>query len=92
MHVKQKWTNAVKVLVAQLCPCEPVDCSPPGSSVHGILQARILEQVVMPFSRRSSQPRDRPRSLSLQADSLPFELVAVYCGYYHCHPAGTDRT
>ena len=92
MHVKQKWTNAVKVLVAQLCPCEPVDCSPPGSSVHGILQARILEQVVMPFSRRSSQPRDRPRSLSLQADSLPFELVAVYCSYYHCHPAGTDRT
>ena len=41
------------VLVAQLCLtlCDPVDCSPPGSSVHGILQARILEWVVMPFSR-----------------------------------------
>ena len=36
-----------------------MDCSPPGSSVHGILQARILEWVDMPSSRGSSQPRDR---------------------------------
>ena len=36
-----------------------MDCSPPGSSVLGFLQARILEWVAMPFSRRSSQPRDR---------------------------------
>ena len=47
-------------LVAQLCLtlCNPMDCSPPGSSVHGIFQARILEWVAIPFSRRSSQPRD----------------------------------
>ena len=47
-------------LVAQLCPtlCNSVDCSPPGSSVHGILQAAILEWVAMPFSRGPSQPRD----------------------------------
>ena len=38
--------------------CDPVDCSPPGSSVHGILQARILGWVAMPSSRGSSQPRD----------------------------------
>ena len=38
--------------------CNPVDCSPPGSSVHGILQARILEQVAISFCRGSSQPRD----------------------------------
>ena len=38
--------------------CDPMDCSPPGSSVLGILQARILEWVAMPFSRGSSQPRD----------------------------------
>ena len=38
---------------------DPVDCSPPGSSVHGILQARILEWVTMPSSNGSSQPRDR---------------------------------
>ena len=38
--------------------CDPMDCSPPGSSVPGILQARILEWVAMPSSRGSSQPRD----------------------------------
>ena len=43
----------------QSCPtlCDLVDCIPPGSSVHGILQARILEWVAMPSSRGSSQPR-----------------------------------
>ena len=48
----------VKILVAQSCPtlCDPR--SPPGSSVHGILQARILEWVAIPFSRGSFQPRD----------------------------------
>ena len=46
--------------VTQLCPtvCDPIDCSLPGSSVHGILQARILEWVAISFSRGSSQPRD----------------------------------
>ena len=38
---------------------DPMDCSPPGSSVRGILQARILESVSMPFSRGSSRPRDQ---------------------------------
>jgi len=38
--------------------CNPMDCSPPGSSVHGIIQARIFEWVTIPFSRRSSQSRD----------------------------------
>lgn len=49
------------VLVAQLCLtlCDPVDCSPPGSSVRGILQARILEWVAISFSRESSQIRNR---------------------------------
>ena len=44
----------------QLCPtlCDPMDCSPPGSSVHGFLQARIPEWVAVPFSRASSQPKD----------------------------------
>ena len=44
----------------QLCPtlCNPVDYSPPGSSVHGILQARILEWVAISFSRGSSWPRN----------------------------------
>ena len=48
------------MLVAQSCPtlCDPMDCSPPGSSVCGILQARILEWIAMPSSKGSSQPRD----------------------------------
>ena len=47
-----------EVLVTQLCLtlCDPMDCSPPGSCVHGILQARILEWVAISFFRRSSQP------------------------------------
>ena len=53
-------TNNVYVLIAQLCPtlCDPIDCSPPGSSVHGILQAGTLEWVAIPFSRISSWPRN----------------------------------
>ena len=45
----------------RLCPslCDPMDCSPAGSSVHGIPQARLLEWVTMPSSRRSSRPKDR---------------------------------
>ena len=39
--------------------CDPMDCSPPGSSVNGILQAKILEWVAIPFPRGSSQPKDR---------------------------------
>ena len=47
--------------VTQSCPtlCDPVGCSLPGSPVHGILQARILEWVAISFSRGSYQPRDR---------------------------------
>ena len=53
----------VGVLVAQSCLtlCYPVDCSPAGSSVCGILQARILEWIAMPSSRGSSQLRDQTR-------------------------------
>ena len=49
--------------VAQSCPtlCNPMDCSLPGSSIHGILQARVLEWVAISFSRGSSQPRDQTR-------------------------------
>ena len=39
--------------------CDPVDCSPPGSSIHGILQARTLQWVAMPSFRGSSRPRNR---------------------------------
>ena len=63
------------MLVAQsyLTLCVPMDCSPPGTSVHGILQARILEWVAIPFSRELPNPGIEPRSPSLQAGSLPSE-------------------
>ena len=51
----------LKVKVIQLCPtlCDSMDSSLPGSSVRGILQARILEWAAIPFSRESSQPKDQ---------------------------------
>ena len=48
-----------------------MDCSPPGSSIHGMFQARVLEWVAISFSRGSSRPTDRTGSPALQADVLP---------------------
>ena len=50
---------------------EPVDCSPTGSSDHGILQARILEWIAISFSRGSSQPRDQTRFFTLKPPGKP---------------------
>ena len=65
-------------LVTQLCPtlCEPMDCIPPGSSVHGISQARIMEWGAISSSRGSPNPGIEPASPvspALQTDSLPSE-------------------
>ena len=57
--------------VTQSCPTL---CGPMDYTVHGILQARILEWVAFPFSGGSCQPRIEPRSTVLQADSLPADL------------------
>ena len=65
------------MLVVQSCLtlCNPMDCTPPVFSVHGILQARMLEWNAIPFSRGTSQLRNfEPWSLALQAGSLPSEL------------------
>ena len=63
-------------LVGKLCPipCDPMDCSPPGSSVHGIFQARILEWVAISFSGGLPNPEIESQSPALQADSLLSEL------------------
>ena len=54
--VMLKWSE-----IARSCPslCNPMDCSLPGSSVHGLFQASVLECIAISFSRGSSQPRDR---------------------------------
>ena len=82
------------VLVAQSCPalCNPKDCSPPGSSVHGFLQARILEWLPFPFPGDLPNPGIKPGSPAssvLQADSLPSEPPGkprYRPGYPHHHP------
>ena len=55
--------NHTRSIMLQLCPtlCDPMECGPRVSSVHGILQARILEWVAVLSSRGSSQPRDQTR-------------------------------
>ena len=63
-----KWSE-VKVTQLYTTLCNPIDYT-----VHGILQARILEWLAIPFSRVSSQPGIKPKSPGLQADSLPAEL------------------
>ena len=62
----------VNVKVAQLCPtlCDSMDCSPPGSSVRGILQARILEWVAIPFQGIFPNQGSNPGLPQLRADSL----------------------
>ena len=70
-HLNSSIYQIVCVLVTQLC--DPVDGSPPGSFAHGLCQARILEWAAIPFSRGSSQARNRTGSPALQAGSLLFE-------------------
>ena len=64
----------------RLCPtlCHPMDCNPPGFSVHGILQARILKWVANPFSRGPSRPRD-------QTHVSYFSCTGKWVLYHWCH-------
>ena len=78
-----------------LCPalCDPMDCSPPGSPVHGIFQTRILEWFAISFSRASSQPRDRIRVFhTFRSDQI--RLVAQSCPTLYdpmnCSPPGSS--
>ena len=65
--------------------CNPMDCNPSGSSVDGILQARILEWVAMLCSKGSSHPEIESVSPALQADSLPTELPGKFCWGRYLH-------
>ena len=93
--------NLSPCLVVQcLTLCDPVDCSPPGSSVHGTLQAGILEWVAISSSRRSFQTRDRTQiscrqsvynGATWEAHSYTITCVCVQMHVYthpvHSHPA-----
>ena len=65
----------MKVFVTKLCLtlCDPMDCSPSGSSVHGTLQARIVEALLFPSPGDLPNPGIEPGHPALQADSLSFE-------------------
>ena len=78
------WQNSVSLCPTSFCTPRPVQfspvtlscptlCDPMHYTVHGILQARILEWIAFPFSRGSPNPGIEPRSPALQADSLPAE-------------------
>ena len=71
-----KWKSEV----TRSCPTlrDPLDCSPPGSSVHGIFQARVLEWIAISFSRASSWPRDGTQ-------------VSRIAGRCFCHPSHQDQ-
>ena len=72
------------MLVTQSCLTlrDSVNYSPPGSSVHGLSQARILEWVAVPFDMGSSRPRDQSWSPALQATSLPSEPPGLVNDFY----------
>ena len=77
----------VCVLVCQSCLtlCDSKDCNQPGVSLHGILQARILEQVAIPFSRHLPDPRMELKSSILQASFLPPELPGKILFYNYIY-------
>ena len=73
------------VAKSNLILCEPMECSPPGSSVHGVSQVRILEWVAMSFSRGSSRPRDRTRISSVSCTGRR----VLYHQRHHGKPMGS---
>ena len=84
------WCRALPSRFSHVRLCDPIDCSPPGSSVHGILQARIQEWVAISFSRGSSQPSDQTcvsyvscfgRQVFFFTLVLPVKHFENHCGF-----------
>ena len=77
----------ILLLSCKLCLtlCNPMDCSPPGSSVHGISQARILEWVAISFSRESSQPRNQTHVSCLADRFFTTEPPGKPCVHMHAY-------
>ena len=78
------WKNESEVTQSCLTLCDPVDCSLPGSSVHGIFIARGLKWVAISFSSGSSQPRDQTQVSHIVADSLPSEPLGKSSCVWNC--------
>ena len=78
--------------VAQSCPtlCDPMDCNLPGSSVHGIFQARVLEWVAISFSRGSSRPRDWTWVSCIESESEVAQSRPTLCDPMDCNLPGSS--
>ena len=102
-HRDMKWANAVGKMtprsllrvITQSRPTlwVPMNCSPPGSSIHGLLQA-ILEWVAIPFSRSSSQPRDRTQVSCIAGGFFTIQATRDapydrYLSHFHGFPCGS---
>ena len=85
LQTEWKWSE-----VAQSCPTpwDPMDCNPPGSSICGILQARILECIAISFSGDLHNPGIEPRFPALQADALPSEPPGTIASPCLMHDTG----
>ena len=83
-HSSLVWKKDVSVCQSCQTLCDPMDCSPPGSSVHGISQARILEWVAISFSRGSSWPRDRSHVFALSGGFFTIEPPGKPLGSRAC--------
>ena len=83
----------VKMLVTQSCPtlCDPMDCSSPGSSVHGILQARILEWVAISFFQGSSRPRDRTLISCIGRRLISLLVLLLRCSQFNVKDIGKQH-
>ena len=81
-------------MCAQSCPtlCDPMDCRPPGFSVHGILQARVLEWEAISFSGDRPSEGSNPCLLHQQVNSLPLEPPAKPDQREQRHSVNTQRT
>ena len=73
---RKVWLCLCSVTELCLTLCNPMDCSLPGSSVHGIFEARILDQIAISYSRGSLRPRDRTHTSSF---SCPVRQILYYC-------------
>ena len=88
------WRASVLTDCAQSCPtpCDPMDCSLPSSSVHGIFLARMLEEAAIPFSRGSSRPRDQTCIFCDSGTESGFFFIFIHlfgCVRSYSHPVGS---
>ena len=83
-----KWSEVKWSLSVMSNFCDPMDCSLPGSSVHGIFQARVLEWVAISFSRGSSWPRDRTRISRIVGRCFTVWATSILACIKYCNIRG----